>query len=139
MDSDIVDRWITAEETIAMETSVVDGDKFVTVQRLITIGDGAPEMAVIPLARGEELDRVIAALQRARGEAGLAESANAVQPDTTTGIIPNSLVKSRVSSTIPLLLSNVVEGARRLLLVEGRTLSIGIIVIVLFVLFLGGR
>src|SRR5262249_57037113 len=118
MDSDIVDQWITAEETIAMETSVVDGDKFVTVQRMITIGDGAPEMAVIPLARGEELDRVITALQRARGGAGLAESATAVQPETTTAI-PGSL--------------SIIEGARRLLQVEGRTLLIGIIVLVLFV------
>jgi len=138
MDSNIVDKWIVTEEAIAMETSVVDGDKFVTVQRMITIGDGASEMAVIPLARGDELDRLIVALQRARGGGGLGESATAVQPETTTAVL-NSLLVSRVSSTIALSLSNVVEGARRLLLVEGRTLSIGIIVLILFFLFLGGR
>ena len=125
MDSNIVDRWIAAEETIAMETSVVHSDRFVTVQRMITIGDGAPEMAVIPLARGDELDRLIAALQRARGGPAVAEPAVVGQP--------------AIPTRIPLSLSNIVEGARRMLHVEGRTLLIGIIALVLFVLFVGGR
>ena len=74
MDSSIVDTWVVAEDGIAMGKSVVDGVKFVTVERIIKMGDGVPEMAVMPFARGEELDRLIAALQRARDGEGKAAS-----------------------------------------------------------------
>ena len=77
MDSSIVDTWVVAEDGIAMGKSVVDGVKFVTVERIIKMGDGVPEMAVMPFALGEELDRLIAALQRARDGEGKADLTNA--------------------------------------------------------------
>jgi hypothetical protein len=123
MDSEIVDTWTVVEHDIAMRTSVVAGGKFVTVERMIKMGNDAPEMAVIPLSRGDELGRLIAALQRARDGETKAELTSQGTP-----LPANSL-----------LLSNVVELARRLLHVEGRTLSIGIIILVLFVLFVGSR
>ena len=125
MDSDIVDTWIAADDNIAMATNVVDGAKFVTVERIIKIGDGAPEMAVMPFARGDELDRLIAALQRARGGPVKAEATTAQPPEANAGPA--------------LLLSNVVEATHRLFYIEGRSVLIGVIIIALFVLFVGGR
>lgn len=124
MDSSIVDTWVVAEDGIAMGTSVVDGVKFVTVERIIKMGDGVPEMAVMPFARGEELDRLIAALQRARGGQGKADLTNA-------GTSPSGAGHS-------LSLSNVVVVTHHLLHTEGRSILIGVIVVLLFILFVGG-
>jgi hypothetical protein len=124
MNSSIVDTWIVAEDGIAMGTSVVDGVKFVTVERIIKMGDGVPEMAVMPFARGEELDRLIAALQRARGGQGKADLTNA-------GTSPSGAGHS-------LSLSNVVVVTHHLLHTEGRSILIGVIVVLLFILFVGG-
>ena len=124
MDSSIVDTWVVAEDGIAMGTSVVDGVKFVTVERIIKMGDGAPEMAVMPFARGEELDRLIAALQRARGGEGKAAL-------TTAGTSLSAAGHS-------LSLSNVVVVTHHLFHTEGRSVLIGVIVVLLFILFVGG-
>jgi hypothetical protein len=125
MDSDIIDTWIAAEGDIAMGTNVIDGEKFVTVERIIMMGDATPEMAVMPFARGDELDRLIAALQRARGGAVAAPSTTAAPPETNIGSAPS--------------LSNVVEALYHLFYIEGRSVLIGVIIITLFVLFVGGR
>lgn len=125
MDSDIIDTWIAADGSIAMATNVVDGAKFVTVERIIKMGDATPEMAVMPFARGDELDRLIAALQRARGGAVMADSTTAEPSETNAGPA--------------LSLSNVIEATHRLFYIEGRSVLIGVIIIALFVLFVGGR
>jgi hypothetical protein len=125
MDSDIIDTWIAAEGSVAMATNVVDGAKFVTVERIIKMGDATPEMAVMPFARGDELDRLIAALQRARGGAAMAKSSPAVPPETNAGPA--------------LSLSDVLQATQRLFYIEGRSVLIGVIIIALFVLFVGGR
>ena len=124
MDSSIVDTWVVAEDGIAMGKSVVDGVKFVTVERIIKMGDGVPEMAVMPFALGEELDRLIAALQRARDGEGKADLTNA-------GTSPSGAGHS-------LSLSNVVVVTHHLLHTEGRSILIGVIVVLLFILFVGG-
>lgn len=125
MDSSIVDTWIVAEDGIAMGTSVVDGVKFVTVERFIKMDDGVPEMAVMPFARGEELDRLIAALQRARDGEGNAELTNA-------GTSLSAAARYSLS------LSNVVVVTHQLFHTEGRSVLIGVIVVLLFILFVGG-
>jgi hypothetical protein len=125
MDSSILDTWVVAEDGIAMGTSVVDGVKFVTVERIIKMGDGAPEMAVMPFARGDELDRLIAALQRARDGEGNAELTNA----------GTSLSAAAGHS---LSMSNVVVVTRHLFHSEGRSVLIGVVVVLLFILFVGG-
>ena len=124
MDSSIVDTWVVAEDGIAMATSVVDGVKFVTVERIVKMGDGAPEMAVMPFARGDELDRLIAALQRARDGEGKAELTNAETSLSAAGHSPS--------------LSNVVVVTHYLFHTEGRSILIGVIVVLLFILFVGG-
>ena len=124
MDSSIVDTWVVAEDGIAMATSVVDGVKFVTVERIVKMGDGAPEMAVMPFARGDELDRLIAALQRARDGEVKAELTNA----------ETSLSAAEHSPS----LSNVVVVTHYLFHTEGRSILIGVIVVLLFILFVGG-
>ena len=125
MESAIIDTWIAAEGDIAMATNVVDGEKFVTVERIIKMGDANPEMAVMPFARGDELDRLIAALQRARGGAVMAGPTISDLPETNAGLV--------------LSLSSVVEATHRLFYIEGRSVLIGVIIIALFVLFVGGR
>ena len=124
MDSSIVDTWVVAEDGIAMATSVVDGVKFVTVERIVNMGDGAPEMAVMPFARGDELDRLIAALQHARDGEGKAELTNAETSLSAAGRSPS--------------LSSVVVVTHYLFHTEGRSILIGVIVVLLFILFVGG-
>jgi hypothetical protein len=124
MDNSIVDTWVFAEDDIAMGTSVIDGAKFVTVERIIQMGDGAPELAVMPFARGSELDRVIAALQRARDGEGKAELTN----------VETSSSNARSS----LSLSHVIVVTRHLFHTEGRNVLIGVVIVVLFILFVGG-
>src|SRR5262245_3138977 len=87
MDSDIVDTWTVVEGDIAMRTSVVAGGKFVTVERMIKMGADEPEMAVMPFARVDELDRLIAALQHARNGEAKAEL-----PPTRTSVTASSLL-----------------------------------------------
>jgi hypothetical protein len=123
-ESSIVDTWVVAEDNIAMATNVVNGVKFVILERIIKMGDGAPEMAVMPFARGDELDRLIAALQRARGEERKAELTN-----TGTSL---STAKPSVS------LSNITELMHQLFQTEGRSLLIGAIIVILFTLSMGG-
>jgi hypothetical protein len=123
-DSSIVDTWVVAEDNIAMATNVVDGVKFVILERIIKMGDGAPEMAVMPFARGDELDRLIAALQRARGEERKAELTNAGASLSTA--------KPSVS------LSNITELMHQLFQTEDRSLLIGAIIVILFTLSMGG-
>src|SRR5262245_3250587 len=123
MDSSIVDTWILAEDDIAMGTSVVEGVKFVTVERIIKVGDNAPEMAVMPFARGSELDRLITALQRARDGKDKIESTN-------VGTSPKA-GRSQPLSDIPKI-------THQLFHTEGRNVLIGVIIITLFILFVGG-
>ena len=124
MDNGIVDSWVVAEDDIAMGTSVVDGAKFVTVERIIQMGNSAPELAVMPFARGSELDRVIAALQRARDGEGKAELTNIGTSSSNAG---PSLSRSHVLVV-----------TRHLIHTEGRNVLIGVVIVVLFILFVGG-
>ena len=119
-----MDTWVVAEDGIAMGTSVVDGVKFVTVERIIKMGDGAPEMTVMPFARGDELDRLIAALQRARDGEGKTELTNAEASLSAAEHSPS--------------LSNVVVVIHHLFHTEARSILIGVIVVLLFILFVGG-
>src|SRR5262245_5506942 len=123
MDDGIVDTWVVTEDDIAMGTTVVDGVKFVTVERIIKMGDSAPELAVMPFARGSELDRLIAALQRARGGEGKKELT-----DVVTSLSP---------AAPSLSLSYVIVVTRHLLHTEGRNILIGVFIVVLFILFVG--
>lgn len=123
MDDGIVDTWVVTEDDIAMGTTVVDGVKFVTVERIIKMGDSAPELAVMPFARGSELDRLIAALQRARGGEGKKELT-----DVVTSLSP---------AAPSLSLSYVFVVTRHLLHTEGRNILIGVFIVVLFILFVG--
>jgi hypothetical protein len=60
-----VDNWTLAVGSASMETTILDDDKFVIINRTIE-NNGDTSETLVSFERGEELDRLIAALQKAR-------------------------------------------------------------------------
>jgi hypothetical protein len=66
VDSVAVDKWQLAVGPASMETTIWSGEKYVIINRTIQ-SDGETSETLVPFERGGELDRLIAALQAARG------------------------------------------------------------------------
>lgn len=63
--SNRVDRWNHVDVGVSMTTSISTDDYCVSIKRTIE-ADGKQTEATIHVLRGSELDRLIAALERAR-------------------------------------------------------------------------
>jgi hypothetical protein len=63
-----IGHWDFESDGRTQRTSVAADDLFVLIERVITSQSGEmASVAFMPFERGEELDRLIAALQQARG------------------------------------------------------------------------
>jgi hypothetical protein len=62
-----VGHWQFESDGRSQRTSVAADDLFVLIERVIEKNGALQSVTFIPFERGEELDRLIAALQQARG------------------------------------------------------------------------
>jgi hypothetical protein len=62
-----IGHWTLESDGRTQRTSVTADDLFVLVERVIEKDGDLVSVAIMPFERGEELDRLIAALQQARG------------------------------------------------------------------------
>jgi hypothetical protein len=62
-----VGHWQFESDGRSQRTSVAADDLFVLIERIIEKDGEMQSVTIIPFERGDELDRLIAALQQARG------------------------------------------------------------------------
>jgi hypothetical protein len=62
-----VGHWQFESDGRSQRTSVAADDLFVVIERVIEKDGEVQSITLVPFERGEELDRLIAALQQARG------------------------------------------------------------------------
>jgi hypothetical protein len=67
----VVDAWVEEDASGRRTTTVSSDGSYVTIDQLTEPNGGKPTLTLVPFTRGDDLDRLIEALQAARNYTGV--------------------------------------------------------------------